>query len=71
MIVHIIFKNFINTHYPDSDVDMIIKDVDITTKEGYTKFIDTVNVIYNTIKQKHINTELLISPLNYLFVSKT
>ena len=64
-----LFKNFINTHYPDSDVDMIIKDVDITTKEGYTKFIDTVNVIYNTIKQKHINTELLISPLNYLFVS--
>jgi hypothetical protein len=63
------FKTFINTYYPDSDVDMIIKDVDITTKEGYTKFIDTVNVIYDTIKEKHIDTELLISPLNYLFVS--
>jgi hypothetical protein len=89
-----LFKDFIKNNYSDSDVDMIIKNVDITTKEGYTKFIDTVNVIYETvslnetihtkyeflpqnvthsdetIKNKHNDTELIISPLNYLFVSK-
>lgn len=65
-----LFKTYINSRYPDSDVDMIIKNVDITTKEGYTTFIDTVNIMYDTIKKKHKDTELLILPLNYLFVSK-
>ena len=49
---------------------MIIKNVDITTKEGYTKFFDTVKMIYDTIKEKYIDTELILIPLDYLFVSK-
>jgi hypothetical protein len=125
-----LFKDFIKNNYSDSDVDMIMKNIDITTKEGYTKFIDTVNVIYETLsfslkekdkitfeekqsfssnetthtkyeflpsaslmaglspsglpqnvthsdetlsfslKEKDNDTELIISPLNYLFVSK-
>ncbi len=65
-----LFKDFLKNHYSDSDVDMIIKNVDITTKEGYTKFVDTIKIIYDTIKEKYIDTELILTPLNYLFVSK-
>jgi hypothetical protein len=65
-----LFKEFLKIHYSDSDVDMIIKNVDITTKEGYTKFVNTVKIIHDTIKVKYIETELILTPLNYLFVSK-
>jgi hypothetical protein len=65
-----LFKDFLKNHYSDSDVDMIIKNVDITTKEGYTKFVNTVKIIHDTIKVKYIETELILTPLDYLFVSK-
>ena len=65
-----LFKIFLENHYSDSDVDMIIKNVDITTKEGYTKFVNTVKIIHDTIKVKYIETELILTPLDYLFVSK-
>jgi hypothetical protein len=32
-----------------------VKNVDITTKEGYTKFVDTIKIIYDTIKEKYID----------------
>ena len=67
-----LFKDFIKNNYSDSDVDMIIKNVDITTKEGYTKFIDTVNVIYETVSlNETIHTKYEFLPQNVTHSDET